>query len=53
MCSEHDKLLFNTVIEDLDDDNLKSSHTLIELSNNQWKRYCDNNIIVSGIKKKK
>ena len=53
MCSEHDKLLFNTVIKDLDDDNLKSSHTLIELSTNQWKRYCDNSIIVSGIQKEK
>ena len=53
MCSEHDKSLFNTVIKDLDDGNLKSSHTLIELSNNQWKRYYDNSIIVSGIKKEK
>ena len=37
----------------MDDDDLKSSHTLIELSHNQWIRYCDNSIIVSGIKEEK
>ena len=35
------------------DDNLKSGHTLIELSANQWKRYCNNSIIVRGIKEEK
>ena len=52
MCSEHDNLLFNKVIKDLNDDDFKSSHTLIELSHNQWKRYCDNNIIVCRINEK-
>ena len=50
---EHDKLLFDTIIEDLGDDNLKSGHTLIELSTNQWKRYRNNSIIVRGIKEEK
>ena len=50
---EHDKLLFDTIIEDLSDDNLKSGHTLIELTTNQWKRYCNNCIIVRGIKEEK
>ena len=50
MCSEHDNLLFDKVIKDMNDDDLKSSHTLIELSHKQWKSYRDNSIIVIGIK---
>ena len=37
------------VVNELDNDNIKSSHTLIELSVAQWKRYQDNSIVVSGL----
>ena len=50
---EHDKLLFNTVINDLANNNTKYFHTLIELSTTQWKRYGDNCICVTGIKEQK
>ena len=50
---EHEKLLFNTVIKDLANNNSKSFHSLIELSTTQWKRYADNCICVSGIKEHK
>ena len=53
MCIEHDIKLFNTVINDLDNEELKSFHSLIELSTNQWKRHCDNSIIVTGIDEQK
>ena len=49
LCIEHNKKLFNTVIKDLANEERKSFHTLIELSTNQWKRHCDNSIIVAGI----
>ena len=47
---EHNKLLFNKVINDLAKDDTKSFHSLIELSTTQWKRYGDNCICVTGIK---
>ena len=50
---EHNKLLFNIVINDLAKDDTKSFHTLIELSTTQWKRYGDNCICVTGIKEEK
>jgi len=50
---EHDKLLFNTVIKDLANNNAKCFHSLIELSTTQWKRYGDNCICVSGMKEQK
>ena len=53
MCIEHDIKLFNTVIKDLDNDEPRSFHSLIELSTNQWKRHCDNSIIVTGIDEQK
>ena len=53
ICIEHNKKLFNTVINDLNNEELKSFHSLIELSTNQWKRHCDNSIIVTGIDEQK
>ena len=35
----HDNLIQNKVITELDNDDIKCSHTLIELSIQQWKRY--------------
>ena len=51
--TEHEKLLFNTVIKDLANSNTKCFHSLIELSTTQWKRYGDNCICVSGMKEQK
>ena len=50
---EHNKLLFNIVINDLAKDDTKSFHTLIELSTTQWKRYGEDCICVTGIKEQK
>ena len=43
------ELLEMSVVNELDNDNMKSSHTLIELSDTQWKRYENNSIVVSGL----
>ena len=46
-------MLFNTLIDHLANDDIKLCYTLIELSTNQWRRYCDNSIIVTGIREQK
>ena len=46
-------MLFNKVIKYLANEDAKSCHTLIELSTNQWKRYGDNSIVVTGFKEQR
>ena len=45
----NEDLLEMNVVNELDNVNIKSSHTLIELSVVQWKIYKNNSIIVSDL----
>ena len=46
---DHSNLIHNNVINHIHNDKSQPFHAMIELSNKQWMRYCDNSLHVKGL----